>query len=249
MLSEGSHRVDHTTPLEDRWGGWYVTGSHGHQTHLGNLIVRDREAPRPVDNKDGLNVVDLGDRLRVENYLTPHSDIVALMVFEHQILVHNLIAKANFETRRALAYQAELNRALGEPESNRLESTTRRIQNAGDELVEALLFCDEAPVTAAIEGTSDFAAVFSAAGPRDGQDRSLRDFDLHRRLFKYPCSYLVYSPALDALPSDMKSYVATRLRGVLTGESGGETFYHLSAGDRQAILEILTATKPELWSW
>jgi hypothetical protein len=248
ILSEGSHRVDHTTPMKDRWGGWYVTGEHGDQPHLGNLVVRDRDAIHPVKNDQGHNVVDLSDRLRVENYLTPHSDIVALMVFEHQVLVHNLLTKANFETRRALHYQAELNRALGEPETNQLESTTRRIQNAGDQLVEALLFSEEAEIKAPIKGTSAFTKLFSESGPRDSQGRSLRDFDLRTRLFRYPCSYLIYSSAFDALPPEMKTYVAARLRGVLTGEVRDEAFYHLAAADRQAILEILTETKPDLWS-
>jgi hypothetical protein len=234
--------------MKDRWGGWYVTGEHGDQPHLGNLVVRDRDAIHPVKNDQGHNVVDLSDRLRVENYLTPHSDIVALMVFEHQVLVHNLLTKANFETRRALHYQAELNRALGEPETNQLESTTRRIQNAGDQLVEALLFSEEAEIKAPIKGTSAFTKLFSESGPRDSQGRSLRDFDLRTRLFRYPCSYLIYSSAFDALPPEMKTYVAARLRGVLTGEVRDEAFYHLAAADRQAILEILTETKPDLWS-
>jgi hypothetical protein len=248
ILAEGSHRVDHTTPIRDRWGGWYVTGQHGKQPHLGNLVVRDRDALHPVKNDEGHNIVDLSDRIRVDNYLTPHSDIVALMVFEHQVLVHNLLTKANFETRRALHYQADLNRALGEPETNQLESTTRRIQHAGDQLVEGLLFSDEAAIEAPIKGTSAFPDLFAESGPRDSQGRSLRDFDLKTRMFKHPCSYLIYSSAFDALPTEMKTYVAARLRDILTGEVRDEAFDHLSAADRQAILEILTESKPELWS-
>jgi hypothetical protein len=246
ILSEGSHRVDHTTPLKDRWGGWYVTGTHGDQPHLGNFIVRDQEAARPFRNDEGLNVTDLSDRLRLDNYLTPHSDLVALMVLEHQLLVHNAITKANFETRRALYYEAELNRALGEPASNRLESTTRRIANVGDKLVEALLFSEETKLTGPIAGTSTFAEEFSQQGLRDGEGRSLRDFDLQTRMFKYPCSYLIYSAAFDGLPEAVKSYVATRLRNVLLGSDRDEAFWHLSAEDRRAILEILNDTKPHL---
>lgn len=247
ILSEGSHRVDHTTPIEDRWGGWYVTGTHGEQTHLGNLIVRDRDAPRPWKNEDGLNVTDLGDRLRTDNFPTPHSDVVALMVFEHQAHVHNLITKANFAARQALHYEAELNRAFGEPASNRLESTTRRIANAGEKLVEGLLFVDEAPLKGPIAGTSKFVEEFMAMGPRDQAGRSLRDFDLASRMFKYPCSYLVYSPAFDGLPSEMKSYVARRLREATAGE-GGPAYAHLTSADRRNIAEILRETKPDLWN-
>src|SRR6476646_8176750 len=42
ILSGGSFRTDHTSPLKERWGGWYVTGTHGSQTHLGNLILPRR---------------------------------------------------------------------------------------------------------------------------------------------------------------------------------------------------------------
>jgi hypothetical protein len=247
ILSEGSHQVDHTSPLKERWGGWYVTGTHGEQAHLGNLIVRDREAPRPFDNKQGLNLTDLSDRIRTANYLAPHSDIVALMVFEHQLAVHNAITKANFETRRAMLYEAELNKALGEPGSNRLESTTRRIANVGDKLLEALLFSNEAELTGQISGTSGFTEVFTRKGPRDAQGRSLRDFDLRKRMFKYPCSYLIYSAAFDGLPPAMKAYVAQRLRNILRGSDRDEAFWHLTADDRRAIYEILSQTKPEVF--
>lgn len=247
ILSEGSHRVDQTTPIENRWGGWYVTGTHGEQTHLGNLIVRDREAPRPWKNEEGQNVTKLDDKLRTENYLSRHSDLVALMVFEHQTHVHNLITKANFAARQALLYEAELNRAFGEPAGNRLESTTRRIANAGEKLVAGLLFVNEAPIKAPIAGTSTFAEEFVAMGPRDQAGRSLRDFDLSARMFKYPCSYLVYSPSFDGLPEEMKRYVARRLREVVAGD-GGEAYWHLTAADRQNIGEILRETKPELWN-
>ncbi|MBA4105084.1 MAG: hypothetical protein C0485_04940 [Pirellula sp.] len=245
ILSEGSHRVDHTTPIEKRWGGWYVSGTHGVQTHLGNLIVRDQDAPRPWKNVDGLNVVDLGDRFATKQYLTPHSDIVALLAFEHQTFVHNLITKANFTARQALYYQAGLNRALGKPEDERLESTTRRIENAGEKLVQGLLMCHEAPLAGPVVGSSGFAERFSQLGPRDRQGRSLRDLDLKTRLLKYPCSYLIYSPPFDGLPPVMKEFVARRLQQVLAGQ-GGAPYAHLSATDRAAIAEIIRETKPDL---
>ncbi len=91
IFSAGSYTVDHTTPLEQRWGGWYVTGKHGAQKHLGNLIIQGQDVPREVDNTQGQNVTDLAGRLNVDNYPAPHSDIVALMVLEHQTLVHNRI--------------------------------------------------------------------------------------------------------------------------------------------------------------
>jgi hypothetical protein len=250
VLSEGSYTVDHRTPLEQRWGGWYVTGTHGAQVHLGNLVLPDRKAHRPIENKEGKNITDLSDRLRVQDYLAPHSDIVALMVLEHQALVHNRITQAGFVTRQALHYEAEMNHALGEPLGNRLESTTRRIKNAGDALVDALLLVDEARLTAPIEGTSGFAEKFASAGPRDRLGRSLRDLDLTSRLFKYPCSYLVYSKSFAKLPPAMKDYVWQRLWQVLTNYGESEKFAHLSADDRKSITDILRETVsdlPESW--
>lgn len=247
LLAEGSRRVDHTTPIEDRWGGWYVTGTHGTQTHLGNLIIRESRVSRPVKNENGQNVTDLSKLFPVGNYLTPYSDIVALMVLEHQVLVHNLIAKANYATRQALHYESEINRALGEPEGQRRDSTVSRIKNAGDRLVEGLLFVNEAHTAAKISGISGFAEVFPAAGPRDQKGRSLRDLDLSKRLFRYPCSYLIYCSAFDGLPDAMKSYVAGRLHEILSGTDTSKPFEHLSHDDRQAILEILLETKPDLW--
>jgi len=250
IFSAGSRSVDHTTPFEQRWGGWYVTGKHGAQTHLGNLFFRTKTIKEPVDNTQGENVVKLDDRFDVERYPTPHSDIVALMVLEHQTLVHNRITKANYVARQALHYEASLNKALGEPEGTRLDSTTRRIQRAGDDLVDALLLVGEAELGDPVIGTSGYSEKFPQAGPRDTQGRSLRELDLKRRLFRYPCSYLIYSRAFDALPDPMREYVWQRLWQVLSGEEDSEKFAHLSAEDRQAIREILRDTKtglPEYW--
>jgi hypothetical protein len=246
ILSAGTTRVDHTTPLEKRWGGWYVTGTHGKQKHLGNLVIPGREVDDAVENTTGLNRTDLKGRFNPAAYLSPHSDIVALMVFEHQADALNLITRANFLTRQALHYEATLNREMKLPPTNRWDSTTVRIKSAGDPLVKYLLFSDEAKLTAPVRGTTSFAEEFSKRGPRDGKGRSLRDLDLERRLFKYPCSYLIYSESFDALPGPVRDYVLRQVWDVLTGKDTSKDFAHLSAADRTAIREILVATKPNL---
>jgi hypothetical protein len=242
LLASGTHRIDHTSPLKQRWGGWYVTGTHGEQTHLGNLIVRGRQEPSEIDNSAGQNVTDLQDRLDTSDYLSPHSDIVALMVLEHQADAHNLITRANFLTRQAMYYQQSLNRELGEPPDKVWDSTKVRIKSACEPLVEYLLMSGEAELTAPVKGTSSFATEFAERGLRDRLGRSLRDFDLKRRLFKYPCSYLMYSPSVKALPPEAKEYVFRRLAGVLSGEDQTKPFAHLTASDRQSIREILIDT-------
>ena len=245
ILSAGTYRIDHTSPLEKRWGGWYVTGTHGEQKHLGNLIIREQSVPDEVDNSTGMNLVSLAGRCDTSAYLTPHSDIVALMVLEHQADAHNYITRANFLTRQAMHYQQALNRELHEPADHIWDSTKSRIKNAGEPLVEYLLFSGEAKLTAPIRGVSGFTEEFARRGPRDSKGRSLRDFDLTTRLFKYPCSYLIYSPSFAALPKEVKDYVLHRMQEVLSGADQSGKFTHLSAADRRAISEILGETLPD----
>jgi hypothetical protein len=249
VLASGSYRIDHTSPLENRWGGWYVSGTSGKQKHMGNLIVRGRTRPEAIDNTPNLNVTDLGRYFKTDPYLSPHSDIVALMVLEHQTEMHNVLARASYQTRMALHDEAELNKALGRPADYRSESTTSRIKSAGEPLVKYLLFSGEARLTDPVKGTSGFAEEFVKRGPRTRDGRSLRDLDLRTRLFKYPCSYVIYSESFDALPGAVKDYVLRRVYDVLSGKDTSEDFAHLSPADRKAILEILCETKPGLPSY
>ncbi|HEY1380979.1 MAG TPA: hypothetical protein VGF55_29535 [Gemmataceae bacterium] len=246
ILSAGSYRTDDTSPLRERWGGWYVTGTCGKQVHLGNLIVPAKGRVEAEENTSGVNVTDLSDRFTVGLYATPHSDIVALMTLEHQTEGHNRLARANLLTRVALHEEADLNKALGRPADYRSESTASRIRNAGEPLVKYLLFSGEAKLTDKVEGTSGFAREFAARGPFDHRGRSLREFDLEHRLFKYPCSYLIYSRSFDTLPGPVHDYVLRRLFDVLSGKDTSAAFAHLSAADRRAILGILRDTKPGL---
>lgn len=246
LYAGGSFTVDHTTPFENRWGGWYVTGTHGAQKHLGNLIVATKEVPQVVDNAAGQNLQDLPKQVDKSAYLSPHSDIVALMVLEHQVLVHNRITKANFATRQALLADSEMRKILGETEDKLLDSTERRIRNAAEDLVEALLLVDEAKLTGPIAGTSGFAETFSKRGPRDPQGRSFRDLDLKTRLFKYPCSYLIGSQSFRELPAETREAVWNQLWSVLVLGEDAKSYSHLTAEDRAAIVEILRATIPDL---
>jgi hypothetical protein len=246
ILSSGTYRIDHTSPLARRWGGWYVTGTHGTQKHLGNLIVRGRTDPDTVDNSAGQNLTTLAGLCDTSGYLSPHSDIVALMVLEHQADGHNYLTQANYLTRQAMHYQQSLNRELGEPADHVWDSTKSRIKSATEPLVEYLLFAGETPLEGSVQGTSGFAEEFTQRGPRDSHGRSLRDFDLTRRIFKYPCSYLVYSDSFAQLPSEAREVVLRRMWEVLSEKDQSEKFAHLSASDRKAILEILRETLPDL---
>ena len=216
--------INDQTPMKERWGGWYVTGTHGNQTHAGNVVLnRPASIMAPIAAAElakSSNVVDLRSRFNTAPYLSPHSDIVALMVLSHQVTVQNLIALAN-------------------------SKGTAAAKDTGESLVRAMLFAGVPPLTAPIKGTSNFAAEFAGIGPRDGRGRSLRDFDLQSRLFRYPLSYLIYSKPFDAMDASVKAVVYRRLREVLSGDDKSRDFAYLSAADRAAILEILRATKSD----
>lgn len=241
----------HDSPLSERFGGWYVTGTVGAQRHLGNGIVRNTAEPMTLTSESDRNVTDLSDRFDTSPYLTPHSDIVAQLVQAHQTQAHNLITVANYRTRMALHEEAAANRAAGRPLDTLSAGARTKIAAHGEELLRYLLFTDEAPLSGAVTGTAGFQAQFEARGPRDSRGRSLRDFDLQTRLFRYPLSYLIYTDSFDALPEPAKGYVYARLLEVLTGDPSRDEFWNLSKADRQAVLEILLETKPglpEAWS-
>ena len=245
MLASSTYRTDYTSPFNQRWGGWYVTGTHGNQKHLGNYVHQGHGQPERADNSAGQNVASLADRFDTSKYLTPHSDLVALMVLEHQVAFHNALVFANFQTRQATHYEKTLNEGLGEPAGTAWESTGRRIAAGCEPLVECLFFCEEAELTAPIRGTSAYADEFARRGPHDAAGRSLHEFDLSRRIFRYPSSYLIYTSGFRNLPPEAMQYVRRRMHEVLDGTDASRKFAHLSADDRRAIREILTATLPE----
>ncbi|MES2462288.1 MAG: hypothetical protein V4671_17005 [Armatimonadota bacterium] len=251
-LSGGSFVTTDSSPMSDRWGGWYVTGTHGRQRHMGNAFARGsgRDSQGELtgvslDREAGANVTDLKGRLDTSPYLSGHSDIVALMVLNHQITVHNRVTQANFLTRDALRDEAVMNKFEGKPANERRPATTRRLQSATEPLVKALLFSGEPPLIDPVSGTSNFARDFAALEtPRDKQGRSLRDLDLNRRLLRYPCSYLIYSEAFDALPAPARECVYQRIGEVVDGKATGDDYASLSPEDRRAIDGILRDTKP-----
>lgn len=242
-LGSGSFTTDHTSKFEDRWGGWYVTGQHGSMRHMGNTICTGDETT--FDREVGANDGDLTDNFRTDPYLTPHSDIVALMVLEHQTQMHNAIAAANYETRQALHQSNQMNELLDRPEDHVSDSAKRRIASSTDRVLRYLLFCDEFQLTDRVRGSNSFTEEFAARGIKDSAGRSLRDFDLQTRLFKYPCSYLIHSDAFSALPDVVRQQILSRLNDILEGRDDSPEFAHLNEGTRRDILQILRDTMPE----
>jgi hypothetical protein len=237
----GSFSTDHRSPLEQRWGGWYVTGTHGASRHMGNQMATDEAGT--LDPNTGANVTDLKRFLAPGAHLTPHSDLVALMVFEHQVRITNLITRVGWEARMALADHAAL-RVPNEPAVAWSESTRGRIEGPAEVLVRSLFMLDEHLLTAPVAGTSGFAEEYSARGPRDRRRRSLYELDLRERLYRYRFSPLIYSEQFAGLPAEVREYIHQRVREVLTGGDRSADFATVSSGERSAILGILKDTLP-----
>ena len=210
--------VDHYRQIQERWGGWYVTGKRVPARHMGNLPLI---VAKPIDTPPPARV-SLEGQFDLTRYLTSYSDIVALMVLDHQVHFTNLVTRATWEAR------------LG----NEL-----RIAEAANTLADYLLFVDEAPIVdGPIVGSSGFAEIFALGGRKDAKGRSLRELDLTTRLQKYPLSYMVYSPQFQALPAAPKNLVMGRVNDVLSGKISAPKYAHLTPAMRTAIHEILQAT-------
>ncbi|MFN7736306.1 MAG: hypothetical protein ACK5O8_09320 [Pirellula sp.] len=218
-----SYATDYRSPFAHRWGGWYVTGTHGHLRHMGNAFAIDRDDPQKIDMDTGANLTALPDRVRPGIHLAQQSDLVALMVLEHQVRIHNLITKANYEARQSIAMDETMNQALGRDRSYRSESTQRRINSAANALADGLFFRNEPRLESEVTGNGRFSAAFSALGPRTEQNESLRELDLKSRLFRYPLSYLIYTPEFRALPEEILSVVQSQLRAELNGEQADQS--------------------------
>ena len=222
---------DHRTPFEERWGGWFVTGATAGVKHLGNVTVANPTAAGAAATPAAVPLASLAGRFDMAGYLTPHSDVAAHLVFSHQMHMMNLITRIGWQTRTAVADKAP--------------AAARDVAAMAVDFVDYLLFVDEPRLPAPVKGASGFTERFSALGPRDRRGRSLRELDLQTRVLKYPCSYLIYSPAFDALPAEAKTAIYTRLSAILSGKITDERYRRLSAADRQAIGEILRDTKPD----
>lgn len=211
----GSFNVDHRTPFEHRWGGWFVTTAG--------------EAPRSLANAAFRSETE-SDSLQPDwtGYLTSGSDLAALMVFDHQMHMINLLTRIGWEARFG-AYEKTL--------------TAEKLAAMAEEAADYLLFIDEAPIVTPVRGANQFAEKFAAQGPADARGRSLRQFDLRRRMMRYPCSYMIYSPAFDALAAEAKGAIYRRMWAILSGEERAPKYAKIAIEDRRAIVEILRATK------
>src|SRR5688572_5584180 len=229
----GNYLTDHRSPITERWAGWFVTGKAGSSRHLGNAPIVNRNIDDVMVEDANLNLGDLRSRFDTRAYLSPHSDVVALLVFNHQLRMMNLLTRIGWQAR-TLAHDGRGEAAI-----------VSALRDIAVETVDYMLFVDEARLSG-VSGTSGFAESFTKRGPRDSQGRSLRDLDLKRRLFTYPCSYMIYSAAFEQLPTAARRAIYTRLWDVLSGTDPAAKYAGLLPADRDAIVEILRETKNDL---
>ncbi len=229
ILTGKAYITDHRSPIDQRWSGWYVSGTTGKQYHMGNRWL-ERGAASGPELSEGSNITDLSRFFDTGAYLTPHSDVVSLMVLEHETRMTNLLVRLAWETRLAMAAGTPL----------------ERLDPLVEETLKYMLFVDETPLQSPVKGVSDFTREFAASGPHDSHGRGLRQFDLTHRMFRFPCSYLIDSRLFADLPQPAKEKLYRRLWEVLSGEDQGPAFRRLSSADRESILQILLETHRDL---
>ena len=238
LRDESAIITDHSSPFAERWGGWYVTARRGEQRDRANAVASNPADPSSLVRESRQNLTTLVGLVDPSGYLAPTSDIVALMTFEHQTQMTNLLTRVAWQARVAEA--AMPGSALSHPGL------------AGDlaDLVAYMTYADEERLPEPVEGVSTFTATFASRGPKDAQGRSLRDFDLRTRLFRYPVSYLIQSSAFDALPDDVRTEIYRRVYARLTDPSGDGRADGPTAADRRAAAAIIRATSravPSFW--
>jgi hypothetical protein len=234
---EGAIVTDHRTAFEDRWGGWYVNARRGEQHDRANAVASSPSDPEVLDTGAAQNLTNLIGRFNPAGYLMAVSDIVALMTFEHQTQMINYITRVGWESRIAELHGND-------------PAARARLDTDIEALARYMTFADEVPLKEPVEGVSSFTKTFPPRGPLDKQGRSLREFDLRTRLFRYPLSYLIYSAQFEALPDAVRVRIYQRLYDGLTVRDRNSRLAALSTGERQAMIEIVRDTKtdlPEYW--
>jgi hypothetical protein len=248
LSGSGGANIAPSTPLAERWGGWYVTGTKAPFQHRANLTGRkaeDFEGPNALPTR---NLATLDGVVDTRRYLLKTSDVIPMLMHDHQVHVHNVLSTANQDARIALHRWPAMREILGLPKDAPPQGSCLVVfDSQAEKILDALLCRDEAAWPAeGIRSDGAFASAYSKTRKPDAKGRSLRDLDLRTRLFRYRCSPLIYSQSFATLPKAMHDIVLLRLSSGLRAFPPSPAFGHLSDDERVAIHEILTATLPDL---
>ena len=155
--------------------------------------------------------------------------------------MHNLLNAASMQYRRAFFLSRDLD-ANGDPDSG---SSGRVADSMAERIVDCIFFKDETDIGENTEGSEEFQKSFETRFPRTKDGQSLADFKLYGRIFKHPCSFMVYSQTFQNLPSRVKQAVLTQMRKALAGNDPRITW--LKSSECTKIEAILVETLPG-WS-
>jgi hypothetical protein len=251
LLRHGTLIVEDETPFANRWGGWYVTGYHGDESHRGNVMAAE-EGGALLFTPSVKRPDTLSGFFETRDYLRNTSDVVALLVLEHQTTMQNTLTRASFTSRRMMAYQHGLQKAFNEPLTDEptYDSVKSVFESNADDIVDRLLFRNAAPLPSGVIGDEAFQQRFVRNAPKSASGHTLKDLELWDRTFAQRCSFLIYSEMFLELPETLKSRIFDRLQTALRSRDSNDRYSYLPPAEKQRIYEILLETHPDaqrLW--
>jgi hypothetical protein len=252
---DSATEVDDRTPIAQRWGGWYLSGWYlpgkdGRPvTHFGNLPQRPgsgvthgtqlRALAATRDNRG-----NLAGYFDTTAYPSDKSDVVALLVMEHQTFVQNLITRTQYKSGTVMARDGRDPKAAPAAWKELQSKDQAALKVIMEPLVRALFFADAVPLAGQVVTSSGYSERFAQRGLRDSEGRSLRELQLDQRLFRYPLSFMIYSESYNALPAYALDYLDSRIVEILRGNDATGIGAKLDPADRAAISQILGETQP-----
>ncbi len=248
LYHQGTQVVDYRTPFAERWGGWYVTGKHGKTLHRGNVFAGENDGQLVFDPAPGANLTNLSSFFSTADYLAGGSDIVSLLVFEHQTAMQNTLTRAGINCRHILDYQKQIQAAFNQSTDEdgiHYDSVLNLLDHSALDVVDALLFKDEADLPDTVTGSPAFQKAFTAGALRARDGSSLKDLLLSDHLFKNRCSYLIYSESFLSLPQPLKHRIYARLAAALDPAHPDPRYTYIHHTEQQRIATILRETHSE----
>lgn len=241
---EDYRRSGHHIPLQDRYGGWFVSGQHGKMRHMGNSIATREDGQVTIDRKRFANLEKLDQFFPTDSYLAPGSDIAALLVFDHQVTMHHRLVEATYRARQAL-FDSKLDPMETDVAKLAAGRSIREFTEGVDKVIDYMLFREEIALPK-VSCDANFRRAFTANKRTDKGGNSLKDLRLDGRIFEHRCSFMIYSPSFEHMPPMLRGAIYDRLHQILTAQAPVKGFEHLGAEERTRIFEILRETKKDL---
>ena len=241
---EDYRRSGHHIPLQDRYGGWFVSGQHGKMRHMGNSIATREDGQVTIDRKRFANLEKLDQFFPTDSYLAPGSDIAALLVFDHQVTMHHRLVEATYRARQAL-FDSKLDPMETDVAKLAAGRSIREFTEGVDKVIDYMLFREEIALPE-VSCDANFRRAFTANKRTDKGGYSLKDLRLDGRIFEHRCSFMIYSPSFEHMPPMLRGAIYDRLHQILTAQAPVKGFEHLGAEERTRIFEILRETKKDL---